>query len=270
MKTATFSIGGMHCASCAGRNERVLKKLAGVAEASVNYATHSARVLFDKSKISEQALHQSVIGAGYKVLTEAFAKEHKDDAQAELEAARLKAVLAIVLAFPVAVLAMLEISLPWTFAGHNLSYWFQAALSTVVVLGCGWEFHAGMLRQARNLAANMDTLISLGTLTALIYSYWAMAAGGNHVYFETGAVIAALILLGRYFESRSRGQASAAIEKLLDLGAKSAHVIRDGVERDLPVDRCARWRPSPRQTGRENPGRRHRKGRHFQRGRSPC
>ena len=95
-------------------------------------------------------------------------------------------------------------------------------LSAAVILGLGWEFHVGMLRQARNVSANMDTLISLGTLAALFYSLWAMAAGEAHLYFETGAVIAALILLGRYFEARSRGQASAAIEKLIDLGAKSA------------------------------------------------
>jgi Cu+-exporting ATPase len=92
-----------------------------------------------------------------------------------------------------------------------------------------------MVRQARNFAANMDTLISLGTLTALIYSAWVMATGRHHLYFETGAVIAALILLGRYFEARSRGQASEAIEKLIDLGAKVAHVIRDGKDEDIPV-----------------------------------
>ena len=85
-----------------------------------------------------------------------------------------------------------------------------------------------MVRLAVRGAANMDTLISLGTLSALLYSLWALFAGEPHLYFETGAIIAALILLGRYFEARSRGQASAAIEKLVDLGAKTARVIRDG------------------------------------------
>ena len=93
-----------------------------------------------------------------------------------------------------------------------------------------------MVRQARNFAANMDTLISFGTLAALFYSLWAMVAGEHHLYFETGAVIAALILLGRYFEARSRGQASEAIEKLIELGAKTAHVRRDGQEHDIPIE----------------------------------
>jgi heavy metal translocating P-type ATPase len=82
----------------------------------------------------------------------------------------------------------------------------------------------------------MDTLISLGTLAALFFSVWAMLAGEHHLYFETGAVIAALILLGRYFEARSRGQASDAIEKLVELGAKTAHLSRDGIEQDIPID----------------------------------
>jgi len=93
-----------------------------------------------------------------------------------------------------------------------------------------------MLMQARNGAANMDTLISLGTLAALLYSLWGMWIGDPHLYFETGAVIAALILLGRYFEARSRGQAGEAIEKLMELGAKTARVIRDGQEQNIPVE----------------------------------
>jgi P-type Cu+ transporter len=235
MKTATFSIGGMHCASCAARNERVLGKLAGVFNASVNFATHSARVEFDEKAVSESALFETVISNGYQVLTGEFAQDHKERTQRELQSARMRAFAALALAAPVAALAMFEINLSWTWLGHNVSVWIQAILSAIVILGLGREFHTGMLRQARNGAANMDTLISLGTLTALIYSAWAMWANAPHLYFETGAVIAALILLGRYFEARSRGQASAAIEKLIDLGAKSAHVIRNGTEQDIPT-----------------------------------
>ena len=93
-----------------------------------------------------------------------------------------------------------------------------------------------MVAQARNRAANMDTLISLGTLAALFYSLWGMWTGDEHLYFETGAVIAALILLGRYFEARSRGQAGEAIEKLMELGAKSRVLIEGGAERDIPIE----------------------------------
>ena len=153
-----------------------------------------------------------------------------------LLAARRRAFLALGFTIPVVALAMLDIELPVSFLGHNLSVWIEAALSAVVILVFGWQFHIGLLRQARNFAANMDTLISLGTLAALFYSLWAMAAGEHHLYFETGAVIAALILLGRYFEARSRGQASEAIEKLFELGAKTAHVRRGGQEQDIPID----------------------------------
>jgi heavy metal translocating P-type ATPase len=236
MKTTTFSIGGMHCASCSARNERTLKKLAGVLDASVNFATHSARVVFDEGAISERGLHQAVIDAGYQVLTSDFAQDHKARAQRELQAARQRAYLALLLAIPAAALAMFEVDLPWNLFGHNLSVWIEAVLSSAVILGLGWEFHVGMLRQARNASANMDTLISLGTLAALLYSLWAVAVGEHHLYFETGAVIASLILLGRYFEARSRGQASEAIEKLIDLGAKSAHLISAGVERDIAIE----------------------------------
>jgi heavy metal translocating P-type ATPase len=236
MKTTTFGIGGMHCASCAARNERVLNKITGVLKASVNYGMHSARVEFDEKAVSERALYDAVIASGYQVLTSEFAADQKDQVQRELQLARQRAFLALLLAAPVAALAMFDIDLPWTLAGHNLSIWIQAVLSAVVVLGLGWEFHAGMVRQTRNGAANMDTLISLGTLTALIYSAWAMRAGAHHLYFESGAVIAALILLGRYFEARSRGQASEAIEKLIELGAKTAHFIRDEGEYEISID----------------------------------
>lgn len=236
MRTATFSIGGMHCASCSARNERVLKKLKGVRSAAVNLATHTARVEFDESIVSEGTLHDAVTRNGYQVLTREYAQQHKDRVRQELRSARLRAFLALVLAFPVVVLAMFDIALPLTLVGRNASIWGEALLSTIVVLGLGWEFHNGMVRQARNWSANMDTLISLGTLAALFYSVWGMVAGESHLYFETGAVIAALILLGRYFEAKSRGQAGEAIEKLIELGAKTAHLSREGKEEEIPIE----------------------------------
>ena len=236
MTTATFNISGMHCASCSARNERTLNKLTGVRSAAVNLATHSARVEFDESVLSESAIHQAVVDNGYGVLVSERAQDHKERAQKELRSARWRAFLALLFAFPVTLLAMFNIELPWMFQGHNASVWVQAVLSAVVILGIGWEFHSGMVRQARNLAANMDTLISLGTLAALFYSLWTMLAGEHHLYFETGAVIAALILLGRYFEARSRGRASEAIEKLIELGAKTAHLSQRGKEEDVPIE----------------------------------
>src|SRR5438128_1932859 len=156
MQTPTFNIAGMHCASCSARNERTLKKLQGVRDATVNFATHSARVVFDESVISERTLHDVVIENGYGVLTPEFADEHKEQTRRELQSARYRAFLALFFAAPVVALAMLNIELPWKFFGHNASIWIEAVLSALVILGLGWQFHVGMLRQARNMAANMD------------------------------------------------------------------------------------------------------------------
>src|SRR5260370_19508576 len=160
---------------------------------------------FDDSVLSVSTLYDVVVDNGYQVLKREFARERKAEAERDLRWARQRAFLALLFAIPTAALAMLDIELPWVFFNQNASIWIEAILSAVVILGLGWQFHVGMLRQARNGAANMDTLISLGTLAALFYSAWAMYAGNHHLYFETGARIAALILLGRYFEARSRG-----------------------------------------------------------------
>ncbi|MDP3763621.1 MAG: heavy metal translocating P-type ATPase [bacterium] len=236
MKTITFNISGMHCASCVMRNERALKKIKGVKDASVNYGTHSATVQYDETVASEKMLHEAVIKNGYKVLAESSMHEHREQTQHELSMAKQKAFWALILAAPALLLAMLMIDLPFSFAGHNASVWIQAVLSSVVILFFGWEFHIGMLKQLRLKSSNMDTLISIGTLAALIYSFWAMIAGNPDLYFETGAIIATLILLGRYFEAKTRGQASEAIEKLLQLGAKTARLIENGQEKEIPVE----------------------------------
>lgn len=234
--TTTFAIGGMHCAACAVRNERVLRKIPGVLEANVNLGTRRARIAFDETAVTEAALRGAVADNGYEVLAEGDASDPRQLAKEEVRIAKLRAFWAIALGAPVMVLAMADIHLPWAYLGRNLSVWLQAILSGIVILGLGFDFHRGMVAQARNFAANMDTLISLGTLAALLYSLWGLWIGSDHLYFETGAVIAALILLGRYFEARSRGQAGEAIGKLMELGAKTARVIEGGTERDIPIE----------------------------------
>src|SRR4051812_43007534 len=109
MKTATFGIGGMHCASCAARNEKTLAKLAGVLKASVNFATHRARIEYDENAVSEAKLHAAVTSGGYQVLAREFGQEHKDRAIAELRSARWGAFAAFFLAAPVAALAVFVI-----------------------------------------------------------------------------------------------------------------------------------------------------------------
>jgi Cu+-exporting ATPase len=236
MKTATFGIGGMHCASCAMRNEKALNKVAGVRHANVNYAMHNATVEYDETLASELALHEVVRQTGYKVVTTTSAHQHKADNEREAQAVKIRTFVSLALTAPLIVLAMMNVQFGFLIAGRDASVWVQAILATVVILGLGLEFHLGMVRQARQLAANMDTLVSIGTLAALVYSAWGMALGHGHLYFETGATITALILLGRHLETRSRGQAGRAIAKLAELGAKSARVLRDGVEHEVAAE----------------------------------
>ncbi len=225
----------MHCSSCAVQNENSLKKINGVKDAVVNFGMNSATVTYDESRITKNELHEAVVKNGYKVLTEESMEHHKHETVQEMNQTKKRAAFALLLSVPVLILAMFGIILPWSFAGFELGVWIQAVISAFVILVLGWEFHRGMLVQAKRGNAGMDTLVSIGILAALVYSIWAMLSG-NQLYFETGALITALILLGRYFEAKSRGQASQAIEKLLELGAKTARIVRDGREFDIPIE----------------------------------
>jgi Cu+-exporting ATPase len=186
MTTVTCAIGGMHCAACAVRNERTLLKTPGVREANVNLGTRRARVEFDETAVSEAALREAVVDNGYEVLDD-DAADHRQLLREEVRTARWRAAAGIVLTIPVMALAMSDIALPWSYLGRSASTWIEAVLSTVVILGLGRDFHRGMLMQARNGAANMDTLISLGTLAALLCSLWGMDVGGANLYFEPGS-----------------------------------------------------------------------------------
>jgi Cu+-exporting ATPase len=226
MKTTSFTIVGMHCASCSIRNEEALKNVPGVVSASVNFATHSATVEYDPGQVKPEHLHAAVIKQGYKVMGEHSHEEHRKLSEKELVSARRLAAWSLGLAVPVLALAMLDLGVVW----------LQAILSSVIVLWLGRQFHLGMWSQIKLRSANMDTLISIGTLAAWAFSLWAWLSGGKFLYFEVGAAITALILLGEFFEARSRGQASSAIEKLLELGAKNARRLRDGRAEEVLVE----------------------------------
>ncbi len=246
MEITKFNITDMHCASCSVRNENTLNKLAGVKSASVNYAMRSATVEFYESKISEHDLHKAVEKNGYHVdhdpvpvgqMSSGAGHSHGGMAsQKEVVSARNKAIAALVLAVPTLLLAMLKINLPWQIGSLNASVWVEAILATITVFVIGKEFHITTLKLLKQFAANMDTLISLGTFTAVAYSFWAMAVGKQEFYFETAAIITAFILLGRFLEAKSRGHASQAISKLMQLGAKSAHLVKGSTVVDIPIE----------------------------------
>ena len=220
----TLVVQGMTCAASATRIERKLNKLDGV-EAAVNFATETTAVSFDGSRVALADLVRAVEAAGYGATSSA---EVADEDATRARPVRL--VVALALTAPVVLLAMVP---PLQFADWQ---WVAGALATPVVFWCGFGFHRSALLNARQRAATMDTLVSLGTLAAWTWSAVVLIAALHaDTYFEVAAVITALILLGRFFEARARRRSGAAIRALLELGAKDARVLRDGQEVTIPV-----------------------------------
>lgn len=240
MKTYNFPIEGMHCASCAVRIQQQLSKHPGVKEVNVNYALQQAQVHADDN-VDIHALHKIVEQEGYQVPSHSASQEkhtgmggHDHGAipfARERKQADRRALLSGILALPVFLSAMGFLPLSST-----ILPWFEGILASMAVLGTGFIFHKVAFQQARRFTAGMDTLISLGTLVSLASSWWAVFME-THRYFETAAIITFFILLGKALEARSKGKAGEALQGLLSLGAKQAHLIEsDGSIRDIPPE----------------------------------
>ncbi|QTF70832.1 heavy metal translocating P-type ATPase [Arthrobacter woluwensis] len=239
-----LDITGMTCASCANRIERKLNKVDGV-EATVNYATEKARVTapggFDVA-----LLIGAVEQAGYG------ATVHEEEAprdDSELNSLRRRLWTSVVLAVPVIVVSMVP---AFQFTGWQ---WVSLVLATPVILWGAWPFHRAAWTNLRHGAATMDTLVSVGTLAAYLWSLYALfighagmlgmrhefsfaiqrSDGASNIYLEVAAGVTMFLLAGRYFEKRSKRQAGAALRALLELGAKDVTVLRDGGEHRIPV-----------------------------------
>ncbi|MEX0946495.1 MAG: cation transporter, partial [Acidimicrobiia bacterium] len=212
-----FDVEGMTCASCAVRVERALSSQPGVDQASVNFASGRARVRADAS-IDVSALREAVQKIGYDLKDSDPADHshagHMHDDNEGLQWRRF--LVAAVLSAPSLFLAM---------AGHSSQWsrWLQFALVTPVVLWVGAQFHVVAWKQARHRQANMDTLISVGSLAAYLWSVWALFTHSD-VFFETAAIIVTLITLGRAFEARAKGRASRALVSLLELRPDKARI----------------------------------------------
>ena len=232
-------IEGMSCASCAARVEKTLSETAGVSMATVNFATGKAAVDFDPEAPTMEALAQAVERAGYAVAMPAGHQGHGTDedhaghdhiSHSEPNLGRrlaVSAALTVPIALTSAIMAL-------HFSGWE---WVVMALTIPVVLWGGWTFHVTALKAARHRHANMDTLISIGTLAALIWSVVAVLDGGADLYFETAAVVTTFILGGRFLEVRAKRRAGSALKALLELDAREATVIdADGRERLIPAE----------------------------------
>jgi cation-transporting ATPase V len=219
-----FDVEGMTCASCAVRIERVLGKQEGVDTAVVNFAGQEARATVT-SEADLESLRAAVARIGYEIAEidadddrRSITERYNEEARYQLRNVIGSAAVSV----PLMLLAMLGPDEPW-------NYWAQFVLATIVVFGFGSQFLRAAWKQVTSGSPAMDTLIATGTLAAWAYSTWAIFAG-EPLFFETAGMIITLILLGRYFEARAKGEASNAIAKLAELGAKQARVVRGGEE----------------------------------------
>ncbi len=216
-----LALEGMTCASCAARIERKLNKLDGV-EASVNFATERAAVAYDAGLVDVESLIRTVEQTGYGA---SLPKMQGALANSAADVLLRRLLVAVILTGPLTVLSMVS-------AAHFTGWrWLAFALATPVVFWSGSQFHRAALLNARYLAATMDTLVSVGTIAAWLWSTVVLFAGLRaEVYFEVAGVITTLILLGRFFEARARRRSGAAIRALLELGAKEARILQGDVE----------------------------------------
>ena len=236
---------GMTCARCAANVERTLnKKVPGVEQASVNFGTESLSVDYDPGQTSLEDMAQAVKNAGYELILPAEGEAVMEDAEAQARAAELAAQkrffwVGVAFTLPLFIISMSrDFGLLGAWAGAAWVNWFFFALATPVQFYTGGGFYVGGYKSIKGGAANMDVLVALGSSTAYFYSLAVLLIPGlgHHVYFETSAVIITLIKLGKLLEAKAKGQASAAIRKLMDLAPKMARVLdAEGNEKDIPA-----------------------------------
>ncbi|WP_032764341.1 heavy metal translocating P-type ATPase, partial [Streptomyces sp. CNS654] len=255
-----LAIGGMTCASCAARIEKKLNRMDGV-EATVNYATEKAKVTYAGAAVSVEDLIATVEATGYTARPPAPPAEaaapppgsgDTEQGAAEddgLTTLRQRLITAVLLAVPVIAMAMIPA------LQFDYWQWLSLALAAPVVTYAAWPFHRAAWTNAKHGAATMDTLISVGTSAAFLWSVWALffgtagmvgmthpfeftiarSDGAGNIYLEAAAGVTAFILAGRYFEARSKRKAGAALKALMELGAKEVTVLRDGAETTIPT-----------------------------------
>ncbi|HYD98062.1 MAG TPA: heavy metal translocating P-type ATPase, partial [Alphaproteobacteria bacterium] len=231
-----LAIGGMTCASCVARVEKALKRQPGVVEATVNLATESAHVRVLAGSIGPAELADAVGRAGYEARERRpeTAAATEDAAAARARREKRHMVLAALLALPLVLPMLLE---PFG-VDAMLPGWLQLALAAPVQFWLGRRFYVAGWKALRAGSGNMDLLVAIGTTAAFGLSLWQMASGHGHghLYFEAAAVVIALVLLGKWLESRAKGQTAAAIRALGALRPATARLRRDGAEVEVPVE----------------------------------
>ncbi len=250
MDKITLKLRGMHCASCASTIESTTRAINGVANSNVNFATEQIAIEYDKQKTNPDAIQKAIAAIGYEAVLPDHSEAGKDaetkarltESQSLTRKVWVGGVIGAILVFG-SIPMMTGLDIPFIPAWlHN--HWLQLGLALPVQIWCGSSFYIGAWKAFKNHTATMDTLIAVGTLAAFCYSLtvtlnpeFFISQGLNpEVYYEVSVVVITLILLGKLFENRAKGETSEAIHKLMGLQAKTARVLRNGQESDIPIE----------------------------------
>ncbi|MCZ0702646.1 Cu+-exporting ATPase [Natronobacillus azotifigens] len=231
-KNATMKIAGMSCSSCAQRVEKNIANLEGVSKVNVNYGTEKANVSYNPQKVKLTDLKHVVEKTGYKVIEEQGDNQQGKDADEEkMETAAKKMWSSVVFASTIMALMMVHMFI------IDIPYYFPiiSVLAFFPIVIIGWETHVSSWRAVRNLSPNMDTLVTMGSIIPYglnLLGFWLPISS----FVEMAAMIMTFHMVGRFLEAKAKGKASQAIKKLLEMGAKTAHILVDGVEKEIPVD----------------------------------
>ena len=231
----TLLVEGMTCAACSTRVDKVLNKIEGVVKANVNLSTNKATIQYPSGLLTDEDLVKIIQKAGYKAEVE---RERDLDREKELREKEIKSlktsfIISAILALPLFSAMFFHMAGVDTILGNG---WFQLLLATPVQFIIGARFYKGAYASVKGGGANMDVLIVMGTSAAYFYSIYNLLIGIPEYYFEASAVIITLIILGNMFEAVAKGKTSEAIKKLMGLQPKTARVIKDGTEMDIPIE----------------------------------
>jgi Cu+-exporting ATPase len=243
IKKDSLIVTGMTCSACAVKIEKKLNKLEGIESATVNLATENAKVAYDPEKIKTEDIIKTIENLGYHAIQkkEELLDQEKKARENEINGMRLRLIISAVLSFPMFLGMITKIIF-----GINIPILhdpvFQIILATPIQFVIGYKFYKQAFIALRELSPNMDVLVSLGTSAAYFFSiytgFFVRHSTGNmpNIYFEASSILITLIILGKYLEALAKGKTSDAIKKLIGLKAKTARVIRDNNEIDIPID----------------------------------
>jgi Cu+-exporting ATPase len=251
LEKTTLSVGGMSCAACVVRVEKALAGLEGVAEADVNFATEKARVLYDPRRVDLEKFRETIEEAGYQfrgIDRAELRDREREERERDLKLLQKKFLFSVAAGAVIMILSMPHFIPVLRDVPQRLLFVIVFILTIPVQFWAGRQFIAGAWKGLLHGSADMNTLIAVGTLSAFIYSTVVTFSPEifigrglpADVYFDSAAMIIALILLGRLLEARAKGQTSEAIRKLMGLAPQTARVVRDGMETDLPLEEVRR------------------------------